>query len=262
MRTSDPSGKAWTAASVPVVELEHVCVDIGGQRVLDEVSLRIQRGDFVGIIGPNGAGKTTLLRVLVGLVRPTCGHVRLFGTDQRAFRQWHRIGYVPQQAAAVDARFPATVLEVVLSGRTGLRGLGRPWSPADREAARQALEVVGVGDLHDRSIGRLSAGQLQRVLIARALASGPDLLLLDEPTVGVDRDAQDQFYALLRRLNREMGTTLVLVSHDVSVVAGEVTRLACLNRRLVFHGSPQEAMASGALAALYRAGSLVVAHRH
>jgi zinc transport system ATP-binding protein len=244
------------------VELEHVCVDAGGERVLDEVSLRVGRGDFVGIIGPNGAGKTTLLRVLVGLVRPTCGHVRLFGTDLRAFRQWHRIGYVPQQGFAVDARFPATVLEVALSGRTGLRGVGRPWSPADREAAVHALEVVGVGDLRDRPIGRLSAGQFQRVLIARALASRPDLLLLDEPTVGVDRDAQDQFYALLRRLNREMGTTLILVSHDVSVVAGEVTHLACLNRRLVFHGPPQEAVASGALTALYRADSLVVAHRH
>lgn len=249
-------------AGSPVAELEHVCVDAGGERILDDVSLRIERGDFVGIIGPNGAGKTTLLRVLVGLVRPTCGHVRLFGTDLAAFRQWHRVGYVPQQPAAVDTRFPATVLEVVLSGRTGVRGLGRRWTPADRAAALHALEVVGVEDLRDRPIGRLSAGQLQRVLIARALASRPELLLLDEPTVGVDLDAQDQFYALLRRLNREMGTTLVLVSHDVSVVAAEVTHLACLNRRLVFHGSPRDAMASGALAALYRADSLVVAHRH
>ena len=262
MRTSVPSATAWSAASSPIAELEHVCVDFGGERVLDEVSLRIGPGDFVGIIGPNGAGKTTLVRVLVGLVRPRCGHVRLFGTELREFRQWHRVGYVPQRPATVDLRFPATALEVVLSGRTGMRGVGRPFRPEDREAAVWALEVVGMADLRDRPIGRLSAGQVQRVLIARALASRPDLLLLDEPTVGVDVDAQDRFYGLLRRLNREMGTTLVLVSHDVSVVAGEVTHLACLNRRLVFHGSPRDAMACGALAALYRADSLVVAHHH
>lgn len=263
MRTLPGSSKDWAAAGSDVVaEVEHVCVDFGRERVLDGVSLRIQRGDFLGIIGPNGSGKTTLFRVLLGLVRPTSGHVRLFGSDIHEFHEWHRVGYVPQKATAFDARFPATVLEVTISGRSGRAGLGRRFGAADVEAAEHALDTVGMLEFRNRTIGRLSAGQQQRVFIARALASRPELLLLDEPTVGVDVDAQEQFYSLLRRLNRDFAATLALVSHDISVVAAEVTQLACLNRKLVFHGSPDEAIRSGALAQLYRAESLVVAHHH
>jgi len=263
VKTSNGSPRVWTAASAPpVAELEHICFDYGGERVLDEVSLRIDRGDFLGIIGPNGAGKSTLLRVLLGLLRPSCGHARLFGTDVPQFREWQRVGYVPQKAVAFEARFPASVFEVVVSGRVRRAGLGRRFAAPDHEATQRALETVGMLPFRERLIGRLSSGQQQRVLIARALVSHPDLLVLDEPTVGVDVDAQEQFYNLLHRLNRELGTTLVLVSHDIGVIAQEVTRLACLNRTMVFHGSPEEAVRSGALAEMYRAQSWMVAHRH
>jgi zinc transport system ATP-binding protein len=263
MRTFETWPTVSTAASAaPLVALAHVCFSYGREQVLHEVNLEIQAGDFLGIIGPNGAGKTTLLRIMLGLARSECGHVRLFGQDIRVFRDWHRVGYVPQKAVAFEARFPASVLEVVLSGRTGLAGLARRFSAADRQAAFDALETVGMVDHRDRLIGRLSAGQQQRVFIARALASRPALLVLDEPTVGVDVEAQEQFYGLLRRLNRERGTTLVLVSHDVGVIAAEVTRLACLNRTLIFHGSPQEAIRTGAIARMYRDDSLLVTHRH
>lgn len=246
----------------PVAEVEHVCVDYGRERVLDRVSLTVRAGDVLGLIGPNGSGKTTLLRVLLGLVRPQCGHVRLFGQELRAFAGWHRVGYVPQKAVAFEARFPATALEVVLSGRCGRRGLGRRFRPEDVAAARRALATVGMQAYAAHPVGRLSAGQQQRVFIARALATEPDLLVLDEPTVGVDVEAQEQFYGLLRRLNEERGTTILLVSHDIGVVAREVTQLACLNRTLVFHGPPEEALRSGALARLYRPESWVVAHTH
>jgi len=262
MRTATNSSERWTVAETPpAAELEHVCFSYGGERVLDEVSLRVERGDFLGIIGPNGAGKTTLLRILLGLLPPSCGHVRLFGTEVGHFRDWPRIGYVPQKSVAFDARFPASVFEVVVSGRARRRGLG-PYDPADRAAARRALETVGLVEFRDRLIGQLSSGQQQRVLIARALVTGPELLVLDEPTVGVDPEAQEQFYTLLRDLNRTQGTTLILVSHDIAVISQEVTRLACLNRTLVFHGSPAEAVQSGALAEMYRAQSWVVAHHH
>jgi zinc transport system ATP-binding protein len=245
----------------PAAELEHVCFNYGPERVLDEVSLRVDRGDVLGLIGPNGSGKTTLLRVLLGLLRPTCGHVRLFGTAVAAFRQWERVGYVPQKAA-FNSLFPAAVSEVVISGRWGRVGVGRRFTGADREAARRALDLVGLSALGGRRVAELSSGQQQRVLIARALVSGPELLLLDEPTVGVDVDAQEQFYSLLRRLNREEGVTLILVSHDIGFVTREVSRLACLNRTLVFHGSPEEAVASGALAEMYHTDAWMVAHRH
>lgn len=263
MRISNSSSKGWTAHSTaPLVELEHVCFSYGADQVLHEVSLRIERGDFLGVIGPNGGGKTTLLRIMLGLARSECGHVRLFGISVREFRDWHRIGYVPQKAVAFESRFPASVFEVVLSGRCGRAGLARRFTREDREAALAALETVGMAEFRDRLIGRLSAGQQQRVFIARALATHPDLLVLDEPTVGVDVEAQEQFYSLLRRLNRDMGTTLVLVSHDISVIAQEVNRLACLNRSLVFHGDPEEAIRCGAVARMYRPESLVVTHRH
>ncbi len=244
-----------------VAAVEHVCFDYGSERVLDRVTLQIRKGDFLGIIGPNGSGKTTLLRILIGLLRPSCGHVSLFGADVRRFNAWHLVGYV-RQKAVFEARFPASVLEVVISGRSARVGLGRRFGRDDREAAERALEIVGMNSFRDRLVGRLSSGQQQRVFIARALVHEPELLLLDEPTVGVDVEAQEQFYGLLRRLNRELRTTLVMVSHDIGVVAAEVTRLACLNRTLVFHGDPEEAMRSGALEQLYRPESLVVAHRH
>ncbi len=263
MRTYEVLPKASTAINgTPVAELEHICFSYGTERVLNEISFTVRQGDFLGIIGPNGSGKTTLLRVLLGLLRTDCGHVRLFGTEVREFHEWQRIGYIPQKLVAFESRFPASVFEVVISGRCGRAGLTRRFEAADRNAALWALETVGMSDYRDRLIGRLSSGQQQRVFIARALVSGPELLVLDEPTVGVDLDAQEQFYSLLRHLNRDVGTTLILVSHDIGVVAREVMQLACLNRALVFHGSPEEAMRSGALAQLYRAESWVVAHRH
>jgi zinc transport system ATP-binding protein len=255
-------GSLRAAESEVVAELEHVCVDYDGERVLDQVDLRVRRGDFLGVIGPNGAGKTTLLRVLLGLVRPSCGHVRLFGQDLRHFRDWHRVGYVPQKAVAFETRFPATVMEVVLSGRAGRAGVGRRLGPADRTAAESALRTAGLWEVRDRLVGRLSVGQQQRVFVARALANEPDLLLLDEPTVGVDPEGEERFYALLRHLHRERGTTVVFVSHDVAAVAQEVSQLACLNRTLVFHGPPEEALRAGALERLYGTRNVVVAHRH
>ena len=253
---------AVAADRAVIAEVEHVCFSYGTERILDEVTLRVRQGDFLGVIGPNGSGKTTLLRVLLGSLRPSPGRVRLFGAEIREFRDWHRIGYVPQKAVAFESRFPATVFEVVVSGRCGRAGLGRRFDAADRDASLWALETVGMAPYRDRLIGRLSAGQQQRVFIARALANAPDLLVLDEPTVGVDIDAQEQFYSLLRRLNRDLGTTLVLVSHDIGVVAAEVTQLACLNRTLIFHGPPEDAIRSRALAQMYRPESLMVSHRH
>ncbi len=257
-----PAASTATAAAPIIVDLKHVCFSYGGERVLEEVNLQIRRGDFLGIVGPNGSGKTTLLRIVLGLLRSECGGVRLFGTDIRGFHDWHRIGYVPQKAVMFESRFPASAFEVVMSGRCGVVGLGRRFDARDRHAGLRALDTVGMAGFRDRLIGNLSAGQQQRVFIARALASGPELLVLDEPTVGVDLDAQEQFYSLLRRLNHEMSTTLVLVSHDVAVIAQEVTQFACLNRTLVFHGSPEEAVHSGAIAQMYRVPSLIVSHRH
>src|SRR3989441_8229739 len=192
--------------SDPVVDLEHVSFGYDSERVLDDVSLRIGPGDFLGIIGPNGSGKTTLLRVLLGLLRPASGRIKLFGIDVRSFREWARIGYVPQKATAFDARFPASVLEVVISGRSGVVGIGHRFGGGGRTAAQEAAETGGMFEFRGRPIGRLSAGQQQRGFIARALASRPQLLLVDEPTVGGGVDAPGEFYSLLGHPNPGVGT--------------------------------------------------------
>jgi zinc transport system ATP-binding protein len=245
----------------PFVELEDVAFSHGEVRVLDRIDLTVGPGDFLGIIGPNGSGKTTLLRIMLGLLAPERGTVRLFGHAPSAFRQWGRLGYVPQKAT-LDPGLPATVHEVVATGLVPALGLFGRMRAAERARIVEVLGQVGMAAHAGARIGALSTGQQQRVLIARALVSNPELLILDEPTGGVDPETQTSFYALLQHLNREREVTLVLVSHDIGVVAKEVTKLACLNRRLIFHGPPGDFLSDAALTALYGPSVRVVSHEH
>ena len=245
----------------PYVELEDVEFSYGEVRVLEGINLTVEPGDFLGIIGPNGSGKTTLLRIMLGLIEPTRGTVRLFGHPPSSFRQWGRVGYVPQKAT-LDPALPATVHEVVATGLVPTLGLfGRIGGP-QRKRIGEVLGHAGMQAHATARIGTLSTGQQQRVLIARALVSNPELVILDEPTGGVDPEAQTSFYALLQHLNRERDVTLILVSHDIGVVAKEVTKLACLNRRLIFHGRPGDFLSDAALTALYGPSVRVVSHQH
>jgi zinc transport system ATP-binding protein len=249
---------------VPVrapVELERVSVRYGEVVALEDIDLAVDAGDFLGVIGPNGSGKTSLIRVMLGLLAPGAGEVRLFGRSPATFRQWERLGYVPQRVS-LDSGLPATVEEVVETGLVARLGVLGRVRASDRARVRGALDRVAMADHAARRIADLSAGQQQRVLIARALVTAPELLVLDEPTGGVDPDAQASFHGLLRHLNREQGVTLVLVSHDIAVVAHEVTKLACLNRRLVYHGPPANFMSQSALATLYGPSVRLVAHEH
>lgn len=243
----------------PVVRLDHVGMVYGGTRVLEDVTFTIEAGDYLGIIGPNGSGKTTLLKLILGLLEPTDGRVELFGVDPCAFRDWPKIGYVPQRAT-FDATLPVRVDEVVLTGLVSARArFGRARATARRKVT-DTLELVGMGAHAAARIGTLSSGQQQRVLIARALVPEPALLILDEPTGGVDPEAQAGFHALLRELNATRGVTLVLVSHDVGVVARDVTKLACLNRRVIFCGHPHDFVTDTNLTALYGADVRRIGH--
>jgi len=245
----------------PFVEIEKVSFRYGEVSVLEDIDLTVEPGDFLGIIGPNGSGKTTLLRIMLGLLAPTSGQVRLFGHPPASLKQWGRLGYVPQKAT-FDPSLPVTVGEVVASGLVATMGLLRRVRAAERRRVGDVLAQVGMTAYAAARVGALSVGQQQRVLIARALVSDPELLILDEPTGGVDPEAQTSFYALLHHLNREREVTLILVSHDIGVVAKEVTRLACLNRRLIFHGRPGDFLSDAALAALYGPAVRVVSHEH
>jgi len=218
---------------VPVAELSGVTFrydDPGAEPVLEDVSLRIEDRDLLGLIGPNGGGKSTLLRILLGILKPQRGTVRVLGRRPREVT--HRIGYVPQHAG-IDATVPATVLDVVLTGRLGRSSWGFRYGRKHVDAARRALDEVGVCDLAHRRIGDLSGGQRQRVLIARALVDEIAVLLLDEPMAGVDLHMEQGILETLRRLNERL--PIVLVSHDIGFVSSHVRRVACLDRRLVVH---------------------------
>jgi zinc transport system ATP-binding protein len=216
---------------IPIIELSNVsfAYDIGPP-ALEGVSLAVEEGEFLGLVGPNGGGKSTLLKLVLGLLRPRAGEVRVAGGAPQASRRM--IGYVPQYARFARD-FPISVEETVLLGRLGTsRGLGG-YRAADRQAARLAMTETEVLDLHQRPLGTLSGGQLQRVLVARALACEPRILILDEPTANIDMRAETEIFDLFKALNRRM--TIVVVSHDIAFISRYVTRVACLNRTLLCH---------------------------
>ena len=234
-----------------LLDVQDACVSYGSTRVLDHVTFTLRRGEFVGIVGPNGGGKSTLLKAALGLVPTTCGEVRLYGQPIHGFRDHGRVAYVPQNVVHVDARFPASAFEVALLGRVAKRGLFRRLNAEDRRATREAMEEVGVEHLADRQIGTLSGGERQRVFLAKAMASEPELLILDEPTTGVDPAAREEFYHLLDHLNHSHAMTLLLVSHDTQAIAMTAHRLAALNRTIVYDGPPERFEESGGFGAAY-----------
>ncbi|HJH32583.1 MAG TPA: ABC transporter ATP-binding protein [Methanosarcinaceae archaeon] len=236
-----------------VIELKDVWVHYNEMIILEGIDLVVEPHDFLGIIGPNGGGKSTLLKVMLGLVKPSRGTVRVLGdTPKRARRD---IGYLPQYSL-IDMEFPMSVWDVVLTGRLGHTGLLKRYSENDKKAAYNALEEVDMLDYRDRQIGKLSGGQRQRVFIARALAGEPKLLLLDEPTTGIDSIIQEEFYELLNKLKEKMA--IVMVSHDISAVSVYVDKIACLNHRLFYHNSKE--LASDDLEAAYQCPVELIAH--
>ena len=226
----------------------------GGQTVLENVDLVIRSGESAGIIGPNGGGKSTLLKLILGLIQPSCGSIRVLGLPPAEARRW--VGYMPQYHQ-LDGAFPILVEEVVLQG-TLHRGFWGRYSAAARTAAIDALDEMGIADLAKRSFAELSGGQRQRVLIARALAGHPKLLLLDEPTANVDPGAEEQFYATLNCLRRSM--SILTVSHDLGFVSREIDRVICVNKQVVVHegGTLDQETADR----IYRHGVHLVEHQH
>ncbi len=218
------------------LEIEDLSLTLGETEVLKDVDLRLSKGDFLGIVGPNGGGKTTLLKVLLGLEDPDRGEVKIFGKEPKRARD--RVSYVPQHTD-FDSQFPINVWNVVLMGRVGKLGLRPLFSDEDKKVAQKALEKVEMEDYKERQISELSGGEQQRVLLARALTIQPDMLLLDEPTASVDERIKTNIYKLLKKLNQEEDTTVILVSHDVGFISSYVQKLACLNRELIYHGDSE-----------------------
>lgn len=207
-------------------------VDRGGTRVLDKASLTVRRGDYVGIVGPNGGGKTTLLRAILGYLPRAGGMVRIFSSDIENFTQWHRVAHVAQGATNFDHQFPLSVRELVSLGRVRRSNLLHRLDAEDRAKVEETLAYMGIAELAERRIGQLSGGQKQRAFVAKALALDPELLILDEPLSGLDSETQERFYKVLSNLNRDRGTTILVVSHDLAAVFCRMNRLICVNRQV------------------------------
>jgi ABC-type Mn2+/Zn2+ transport system ATPase subunit len=232
-----------------ILELHHLTCAYQNNLVLQDITLGIAEGDFVGLVGPSGSGKTTLLRALIGSVKPVGGTVSVAGEAVKPGKPPRAIGYVPQ-LETIDWSFPVTVEQVVLMGRIRERRL-LPWaSTADKKAVRAILGRLGLQGMANRHIRNLSGGQQQRVFLARALISNPKLLLLDEPTSGVDIKTRNEILQLLAEINRT-GVTVILTTHDLNSVAAHLPKVVCLNRQLIACGTPQEVFNAEILSATY-----------
>ena len=248
---------------VPIFDVKNLNFSVRGQKILSHISLEIFNGEYVAIIGPNGGGKTTLIRLLLGLDTPTDGKIKLYGKKIKNFKEWHKIGYVPQRASLVDESFPATVEDIVNMGRVSKRSFFRGMSHEDKAAVQDAMMKMDVLDLKDKMVGTLSGGQRQRVMIARALASNPEILILDEPNTGVDMVSQKNFYALLAKLNRDENITIVFITHDIGVIADDIGRLFTINQKATICNNPKETLSCEDISELYGIEAhLIHNHKH
>ena len=248
---------------IPIFDVKNLNFEVRGQKILSGISLEIFHSEYVAIIGPNGGGKTTLIRMLLGLDKPTDGNIKLFGKKIQNFKEWNKIGFVPQRASHVDQNFPATALDIVKMGRVSKRKLFSSENNEDKEAVYDAMKKMDILDLQDRMVGTLSGGQRQRVMIARALASKPEILILDEPNTGVDIVSQNNFYALLKKLNKEENITIVFITHDIGVIADDIGRLFTINQKATICNNPKEALSCEDMSELYGISAhLVHNHKH
>lgn len=245
-----------------IFEVQGLTYKINGTDIIKDISFVVQKGEYSAVIGPNGGGKTTLIRLLLGLEKKSSGTIKLFGQKQSAFNAWDKIGYVPQRVSQIDQYFPATVKEVVNMGRTAKRGLFTRETDMDRQAVTSAMEKMDVSNLSDKLVGELSGGQRQRVMIARALASEPEVLILDEPNTGVDMLSQNRFYSLLRELNKKDGMTILFITHDVGVIADDIQTMLCINQTLLACNNPHEVLSCTEMSKLYGIDAHLIHHHH
>lgn len=214
----------------PIIQIEHLAAGYEGKQVLNDINLTVYQDDYLGIIGPNGGGKTTLMRLILGLKKPTSGDIRYY-KDGKEVKEI-TMGYLPQYNA-LDRQFPISVYEVVLAGLSKSKGLFARYTKAQHQQVLDTLERMQLTDLKDRHIGALSGGQLQRVLLARAIVAKPDVVILDEPNTYIDRRFQKQMYEMLEQINKECA--IIIVSHDIAEVLNNVKHIACVNHHLHYH---------------------------
>lgn len=234
-----------------LIEINNLNFGYSERLILKNISFTVYKGDFIGIIGANGSGKSTLIKLMLKIVAPLSGEIKLLGKDISAFGRWSKVGYISQKAGSFNSGFPATVEEIVQANLFSKIGLLRLPKKRHRDMVEQALERVGMQDYRKSLIGNLSGGQQQRVFIARVLVGEPELLLLDEPTTGIDAKSEEAVYCLLARLNKELGLTVVMVTHDIGAITVHANRLICLAESGLLEHDPREGMTKEVVTKIY-----------
>jgi len=238
---------------MPVIRVENLSFRYNGMEALSNITFAVEQGDYLGIVGPNGSGKSTLIKNILGILRPERGLIELFGTKLASFRQWNKIGYLPQRLSALNTHFPATVAEIVQMGLT----------EKNKRALQKALDMMAIGHLSARLIGELSYGEQQRAMLARALLRRPELLIFDEPTTALDPETRDIFYALTQQLNRMEGTTVLLITHDIGVIGQYAQNLLYMDKKVVFSGTFKDFCSSSDMTGLFGPESQhIICHQH
>lgn len=239
---------------VNLISSENLTFFYNGAEVLHDISFTVQKGDYLGIVGPNGSGKSTLIKNILGILQPQRGQIILFGEPCASFRQWNKIGYLPQRLSALNTSFPSTVQEIVKLGMRRKEKL---------RDIKQILQMMGIEHLSSRLIGELSYGEQQRTMLALALAGSPELLIFDEPTTALDPETRETFYTLTQELNRNQGTTIILITHDMGIIGKYARNLLYLDKKVIFSGNFEDFCSSSDMTGFFGSVSQhIICHQH
>jgi zinc transport system ATP-binding protein len=219
-----------------IIETKNISVNYGHTQALKDISITIENGDFVGLAGPNGAGKTTLIKAILKLLPISSGIIELFGIGLKRFNDWGKIGYLPQKSSTINPLFPATVDEVVMLGLLSQKKWPKRTHQQDQTKINEILEQLGIIDLKKRMLSELSGGQQQKVLLARTLVSKPQILIFDEPSTALDPESRESFYALMQRLNKNDGITIIFITHDTSIIGCYANKLLYIDKNMIYFG--------------------------
>ena len=248
--------------SVDVLSSHGLHFAYNGNEILTEISFQIQKGDYVGIVGPNGSGKTTLIKLALGFLRPTAGSIYLFGQPVDTFKDWQKVGYLPQKTSYFNAYFPATVEEIVGLGLLSKKRFPRRVKAEDKKTIDKILTLMDIADIKKKLIGELSGGQQQRMFIAKALVSEPELLILDEPTTALDPEGRETFFSILQGLNKRAGLTILMITHDPGTIGKYASRLMYVDKKIVFFGGFDTFCQSQEMSTYFGESQHIICHRH
>jgi zinc transport system ATP-binding protein len=246
-----------------IVRTEGLSFRFNRVEILSDITFALERGEFLGLVGPNGSGKTTLIRLLLGLLAPTGGSVALFGRNAGLFKEWRKVGYLPQKMASLNPHFPATVKEIVALGLLSGKNFPRRIAADDKRSIENAMALMDITAIGNKLIGELSGGQQQRVLIAKALVGDPELLILDEPTTALDPEGRERFFAILKELNSQRTATIIMITHDIGTIGQHASKLLYLDKNLIFFGGFDDFCLSGDMTNYFGEHSQhLICHRH